>query len=271
MTLLQSINRLSNGFINYANPLQLGFQRVMKRPQVTAVDRHTNLTFRAKASASILLPETLHMRVYDIPGVPLRPGDIVMDIGANQGFYSCYAGYQGATVYAFEPDQNSLPLLQKNIADNGLAQHVTVLPYAVSSETGTVDFYSTERLGGGQSSIMSDFVEQLGLKTNHVRVEAYNFQDALALCNNPERIRLVKVDCEGAELGIFRTLTPDVLDRIDAFAIEFHPEAYDLNEFINLVMSWEDFNTSIYRISDLNILHITRKSTLKEWFRQQTA
>ena len=40
--------------------------------------------------------------------------------------------------------------------------------------------------------------------------------------NNLDRIRLLKVDCEGSEYGIFETMTTDLASRIDQIALEVH-------------------------------------------------
>jgi len=37
-----------------------------------------------------------------------------------------------------------------------------------------------------------------------------------------DRIQLLKVDCEGSEHGIFRSLTPELAARIDQIAMEVH-------------------------------------------------
>ncbi len=52
----------------------------------------------------------------------IKPGDIVLDIGANIGYYTLiFARCVGPTghVYAFEPDPGSFALLQKNVQING--------------------------------------------------------------------------------------------------------------------------------------------------------
>ena len=56
-------------------------------------------------------------RDYDVPRMQIRPNDIVVDIGANQGVFTCYAAYHGARVYAFEPFPQSFETLQENVRE----------------------------------------------------------------------------------------------------------------------------------------------------------
>jgi len=53
-----------------------------------------------------------------------------------------------------------------------------------------------------------------------------------------DRIRLCKIDCEGAELDILKQLTEKELRKIDSFVIECHPESYGLQELIGLTLNW---------------------------------
>jgi hypothetical protein len=53
-----------------------------------------------------------------------------------------------------------------------------------------------------------------------------------------DRIRLCKIDCEGAELDILKQVTEKELRKIDSFVIEYHPESYALQELIELMLNW---------------------------------
>jgi Methyltransferase FkbM domain len=53
-----------------------------------------------------------------------------------------------------------------------------------------------------------------------------------------DRIRLCKLDCEGAESEILKQLSEKELQKIDAFAIEYHRDAYSLQELLGVILSW---------------------------------
>lgn len=87
----------------------------------------------------------------------VKTGNIVLDIGANNGYYSLLAskkiGKQGQ-VYAFEPDKNNLVLLRKNILLNKIS-NIKVFDVAVSDKIGTVQF-SSDSIHTGKSTIILD-------------------------------------------------------------------------------------------------------------------
>jgi len=74
----------------------------------------------------------------------LRPGDNVVDAGANIGLYSLWAtALVGAAgrVDAFEAAPHTAERLRENLALNGLEGRVTVHQVAVSDAEGELDFY----------------------------------------------------------------------------------------------------------------------------------
>ena len=97
-------------------------------------------------------PETLEW----IDG--LSSGSTMWDVGANVGLYSCYAALRGCEVFAFEPSVFNLEMLARNVYLNGVEHAVTVVPLALTDETGaaTLKMTSTE-WGGAQSSFGVDY------------------------------------------------------------------------------------------------------------------
>jgi FkbM family methyltransferase len=73
----------------------------------------------------------------------LRPGDVVLDVGAHIGYFTLLmareVGRRGC-VHAFEPDPGNLGLLERNVRLNGY-RNVTIEGAAVSSGPGTVSLY----------------------------------------------------------------------------------------------------------------------------------
>ncbi len=59
----------------------------------------------------------------------IRPGDLVIDVGANIGYMSALARAAGAQVMAFEPNPDLLPILRQNVGSE-----VDVRPVALGAQ-----------------------------------------------------------------------------------------------------------------------------------------
>lgn len=129
----------------------------------------------------------------------LRPGDCVLDVGANMGYYTLTAanlvGPEGC-VHAFEPAPAVLPWLRANVSLNPKAT-IRIHPVAVTDHRGEQAFYSAAPTCTGYSSL-----RDLGSAASAVNsVECLDL-DSLMPSLSP--VRLVKIDVEGAELGVLR-------------------------------------------------------------------
>lgn len=141
----------------------------------------------------------------------LRPGDTALDIGANIGLYTLlFAKLVGpaGTVVAFEPDPANHDRLLSNLALNG-AGNVTPERFAVYSEPGTVTLNRFRRGLGPWSTLGSPVLPdpaRAGRTTapvESVLVEAVTL-DGYCAERGIERVRLLKVDVEGAELDVLQ-------------------------------------------------------------------
>ena len=61
--------------------------------------------------------------------------DVLVNVGANVGYYCCHALSMGKQVVAIEPITSNLHYLLKNISDNGWAKQAQVLPVALGANT----------------------------------------------------------------------------------------------------------------------------------------
>src|SRR5690554_5487228 len=71
----------------------------------------------------------------------VKPNDVVFDVGANIGYYSILFAKQagaGGRVLAFEPTKKYCKVLQRNIAENQLA-NIDVYQFGLSDLAGQVE------------------------------------------------------------------------------------------------------------------------------------
>ena len=74
------------------------------------------------------------------------------------------------------------------------------------------------------------------------------------------RVRLLKVDCEGAELAILKDLPS--LEPFDSIAVEFHPDAYPVESLIKTILG---FGTHQVYVRHGYIIHAIRTDVLLEF------
>jgi len=128
----------------------------------------------------------------------VRPGSVIVDVGANFGLYSIsaalYARPQGR-VFAFEPAPGAFALLERNIAQNNLGSLITAFPNAVAAARGRAPFY----VGGDVSFSSLHRTQRIGDEASTVEVETVTLDEALARVAS---IDLLKIDVEGGEADV---------------------------------------------------------------------
>jgi FkbM family methyltransferase len=129
----------------------------------------------------------------------LRPGDLACDIGANKGSFVLWLSRWCGTgrVVAFEPQPEFARRLAKVCRSAGL-DNVTVEAKAVYSASGERELFVPEGHAPG-ASLTHQAAEAKSFTTLSVPVVALDdYFDA------SEKIALLKIDVEGAELGVFK-------------------------------------------------------------------
>lgn len=84
-----------------------------------------------------------------------RPGEVLVDVGANVGMYTIWAAKtRGVRVFAFEPEAQNYALLNRNIVLNGVDTLAKAYCLALSDEAGCSELHlSDTRIGGSCHSL----------------------------------------------------------------------------------------------------------------------
>ena len=149
---------------------------------------------------------------------PLGPAPVVIDIGANAGFFALqvFARYRDARVVALEPLPAHVALLRRQLELNpGL--DFTVDPRAVCARAGTVEIRFDSRHGLSVAASLFPRADADGSLT----VEATTLVDLYAT-HGIGRCHLLKMDCEGAEYEILHHCPDDVFAATDRIVLEAH-------------------------------------------------
>jgi FkbM family methyltransferase len=190
-----------------------------------------------KPSHWCLRPGTIDRRIfrnvvveneYRLPS-RFEPDEVILDIGGHIGTFALAVLQRGAgVVHCCEPDADNFQVLAANLAPYG--ERIRLHRRAVWRSDVDVEAlylhnpHRADNTGG---------IQVAGRSTGQ-SVSVLGFDDLVeAAAGSDGRIRLLKLDCEGAEWPIL--FTTRTLDRIDAICGEYHlgdyPEAFRIAGF----------------------------------------
>ena len=144
-------------------------------------------------------------------------GKTVVDVGAYTGDSAIYFTNRGAKlVIGLEPDPRNYQLATENVQLNQLADRVKLLNVALSNDTGN----SKIGLNWDTPNItqLSDTVSKSG---NIIDVPTITVDEIINRFQLPG-IDVLKMNCEGCEYGIIRSLSDQTLESIGEIHLEFH-------------------------------------------------
>jgi FkbM family methyltransferase len=142
---------------------------------------------------------------------------VCLDIGANDGLYTEYLLRNGAEkVYAIECDPRSVKFLNKRFNSD---ERVVVVDKALFSknEVGMKLAYKNET---STTSSLIDGVHNFD-DGQYYEVNAWDYSTLLRKMNI-EQVDFFKIDIEGAEYDVFRTMSDFQICLIKAFMVEIH-------------------------------------------------
>lgn len=149
------------------------------------------------ASGSFYEPDVSHFLMRC-----LRAGDVFVDIGANQGYFTLLgASLVGSTgkVFACEPGENNLQDLERNLRGN-TSMDVTVVKTPITDKAGPVSFFlNADDSGGNAIWDVTDWPTNHKSKANPrvQTLEGRTLESLLKEIGAP--VRCIKIDTEGAE------------------------------------------------------------------------
>ena len=152
--------------------------------------------------------------------IEIRPGDVILDIGANEGIFSIMMAkcFPKAKVIAYEPVPRTFDTLQENVLLNE-TQNLNCYQFGVGDGSYEyTDMIVSKDFSGGSTTLCT--FNPKDHDRVHVRITTLNdIFDVHAI----ERCRLLKMDVEGMEYeALYAT---SVLPKVDYMVAEFHMNA----------------------------------------------
>ncbi len=151
----------------------------------------------------------------------LSLNDVFIDVGAHVGYFTLLASRRvgpGGRVLSIEPNPFALDQLRQNVARNDL-HNVLVEHTACGESRAVVQLY----LHTESNSSMASLYSGSAVGSTGVEVPCTTLDD---LCQERgvRRVRLVKVDVEGAELFVLRGMRRIMRELRPAIVLELHPQ-----------------------------------------------
>lgn len=162
----------------------------------------------------------------------IKPGDTILDIGANIGFYSkilsdC-VGKDGK-VHSFEPDRINFKHLKNNVS---AYQNIILVNKAVSDKAGTLNVYKSKDLNVDHRTYPIGDYEAIE------SIEAVSIDDYL---NNGWKVNLIKMDIQGFEVSALKGMkgtiaaNPDLLLLLEFWPYGLHEAGSSVAEFCTVL------------------------------------
>lgn len=167
--------------------------------------------------------EMNNQAIYNFDDLNFSPDDVVIDIGANVGIVSTYLArrFPFIKIYAYEPVKLNFDNLNRNLALNNVPQGiVTTERYAVNGTGEPVSIASCIGNSGGARALdcARDRFIQKGVDKD---IPGITLQQIIEK-HGIKKVKLLKIDCEGAEYDILKNCPPETLSMIENIRGEFH-------------------------------------------------
>ena len=177
--------------------------------------RIKNIENKMDTSGIATIFEIFLMNNYCPRGMEIKDSDVVIDIGANIGVFSLYAGNKArqGKIYAYEPFETHHKRFLANIGLNDM-KNIFAFNLGISGEKGRKDLFLND-----QSSGMHSIVFDRGSK-NKISIKCITLEDIFRE-NKLSSCDFLKMDCEGAEYDIIFKTPTKIFKKIKKISLEF--------------------------------------------------
>ena len=158
-----------------------------------------------------------NLRIHRLLDRLVRPGAIVVDVGANIGYNTIHAALRtgpSGRVLALEPTPDTLSVLRNNVDASGFL-NVEIAPVAAGRTAGTQEFF----VRGPRSAVNSLFPDsRFASVTSVLPVPVMPLDDLV-----DGGADVVKIDVEGAELDVLEGMTRILRTPRASLIVEWDP------------------------------------------------
>jgi len=148
----------------------------------------------------------------------VRPNGVAIDVGAHVGVWSLLAATRvpSARIHAFEPVPERVERFRAHAQQNE-ATGIVINPCVAGAENGAFSFFVVHEGNTGASSLVRRAASDVEIRVPMVTLDTYVAQNTI------DRVDVIKVDVEGAEILVFKGAAK-LLSGDDAPAIFFEAD-----------------------------------------------
>lgn len=179
----------------------------------------------------------------------LSDADVVINIGANIGYYCCLALKAQKSVVAFEPVPSNLTMLMRNVEINGWQDDIEIYPVALGAEPGIAKIYGA----GTGASLLEGWA---GADSADYRFVPVSTLDLMIGSRFTGKSCLIVVDVEGFELDVLKgadgilKMQPSPTWMIEVAVDEHQPRGTSINP--NLCATFDLLASTNYSATTAN-------------------
>jgi FkbM family methyltransferase len=189
---------ITTHFLRYARPIverfpviAMGYRHMRDNKRIRDDATETPMGFKLIGN-SVMETGVFEQEETKIVTRVLEKVDIVINIGANIGYYCCLSLQREKQVVAFEPIVSNLRYLYHNVRANHWQDRIEVFPIALSNRVGIIEIFG----GGTSASLVKGWA---GTPEEYVQCVPTSTLDTVLGRRFDGRRCLVIVDIEGAE------------------------------------------------------------------------
>lgn len=127
----------------------------------------------------------------------IAKNDIFINIGANVGYYCCFAGMAGKPIIAFEPHSVNSRILLRNLEINGFSDNAEIYPTAVGAKNGILKLYGS----GTAASLVDGWA---GMSSENATLVPVVTLDGVLAGRFEDQSIFILIDVEGAEYSVIQ-------------------------------------------------------------------
>jgi FkbM family methyltransferase len=190
--------------------------RTIKLPCGVAFSVFLDVEAEDDLSRALLVGDCPEQTAIELMLSLVRPGDVVLDLGAHVGTFTLAAAAAGCEVIAVEASPRNVAFLKAGVAANGF-DRVRIVSAVVAEESGTVEFCPRGAVGHVPTPL-----------TNFERIEVPAVCVDELLCRyGLERVSFIKMDVEGSEIRALRGMS-HLFSRPDAPPVLYESNGHTL-------------------------------------------